>query len=89
MTKRPDPPFNRMSVAIEQITTERADIFINGTNLAANVLAGSVSVRLLPETKRMAVTLTLVADDFEHKGTPFSLWSATPVKCGHCAEVTA
>lgn len=67
MPKHPDPPLNPLSLHIDQYSHEQADILVNGVNLAGNVLKDSISVRWMPESQCIAVTLTFLVDDFQHK----------------------
>ncbi len=67
MSKHPDPPLNPLALHIDQYSHEQADILVNGVSLAGNILKDSVSVRLLPDSNTVAVTLTFLVDDFQHK----------------------
>lgn len=82
MPKYPDPPMNPLKVEVRQIGLDRADVFVNDVNMAFNIMKDSLSARILPETKRVALTLTLIVDDFSHKGVEWTTAPNADALCG-------
>lgn len=68
MSAHADPPLNPLSVSIDQFRHDAADVFVNGVNLAGNIRKDSISIDRVPDTGLVALTLTFLVDDFQHKG---------------------
>ena len=76
-----DFPFAPLSVHVDQHADGRVDVFVNGVDLAGNILKDSIAIERAP-SGTVALTLTLLVDDFQHRSPTLRDHAAVVRMCG-------